>query len=35
MLSAGLGVMVLAFAWTIMIKNIDLKKVAQVKGVVF
>ncbi|KAJ5253382.1 hypothetical protein N7497_002778 [Penicillium chrysogenum] len=35
MLSAGLGVMVLAFAWTIMIKNIDLKKVAQVKGMVF
>jgi hypothetical protein len=35
MLAAGLGIMVLAFAWTIMIKNIDLKKVAQVKGVVF
>ncbi|KAE8144556.1 hypothetical protein BDV25DRAFT_145497 [Aspergillus avenaceus] len=35
MLSAGLGVMVLAFAWTIMIKDIDLKKVAQVKGTVF
>ncbi|KAJ5374648.1 hypothetical protein N7517_006654 [Penicillium concentricum] len=35
MLSAGLGVMVLAFAWTIMIKNINLKKVAQVKGMVF
>lgn len=35
MLSAGLGVMVLAFAWTIMIKDINVKKVAQVKGVVF
>ncbi|KAJ5448739.1 Major facilitator superfamily domain general substrate transporter [Penicillium cf. griseofulvum] len=35
MLSAGLGVMVLAFAWTIMIKNINLKKVSQVKGMVF
>lgn len=35
MLSAGLGVMALAFVWTLMIKNINLKKVAQVKGMVF
>lgn len=35
MLSAGLGVMALAIAWTIMIRDIDLKKVAQVKGTVF
>ncbi|KAJ5966690.1 hypothetical protein N7501_002938 [Penicillium viridicatum] len=35
MLSAGLGVMALAIAWTIMIRDIDLKKTAQVKGTVF
>ncbi|KAJ5683608.1 hypothetical protein N7462_006773 [Penicillium macrosclerotiorum] len=35
MLSVGCGVMVLAVAWTIMIRDIDLKKVAQVKGTVF
>lgn len=35
MLSAGLGVMVLAFVWTILIKNIDLKKIKQVRGMVF
>ncbi|CAG7943521.1 unnamed protein product [Penicillium salamii] len=35
MLSAGLGIMALAIAWTIMIRDIDLKKTAQVKGTVF
>ncbi|CAG8023798.1 unnamed protein product [Penicillium olsonii] len=35
LLATGLGIMVLAFAWTIMIKDINVKKVAQVKGVVF
>ncbi|KAJ5193569.1 hypothetical protein N7449_009711 [Penicillium cf. viridicatum] len=35
MLLAGLGVMALAIAWTIMIRDIDLKKTAQVKGTVF
>ena len=35
MLAVGTGIMVLAFAWTMMIKNIDLKKVPQVKGMVF
>ncbi|CAI7641236.1 unnamed protein product [Penicillium viridicatum] len=35
MLSAGLGVMALAIAWTIMIRDVDLKKTAQVKGTVF
>jgi hypothetical protein len=35
MLAAGLGVMALAIAWTIMIRNIDLKKTNQVKGTVF
>ncbi|KAJ5371588.1 Major facilitator superfamily domain general substrate transporter [Penicillium concentricum] len=35
MLSAGLGVMALAIAWTIMIRDIDLKKTSQVKGTVF
>ncbi|PWY69776.1 putative MFS siderophore iron transporter [Aspergillus heteromorphus CBS 117.55] len=35
MLAVGTGIMVLAFIWTMMIKNIDLKKVPQVKGVVF
>lgn len=35
LLSTGCGIMVLAFAWTVMIRNIDLKKVPQVKGTVF
>ncbi|GLI79151.1 hypothetical protein PoHVEF18_007479 [Penicillium ochrochloron] len=35
MLAVGTGIMVLAFVWTMMIRNIDLKKVPQVKGMVF
>lgn len=35
MLAAGTGVMALCFVWTWMIKNINLTKVAQVKGTVF
>lgn len=35
LLSAGLGVMVLAVVWTMMIRNINLKKKPQVKGMVF
>ncbi|KAL2831550.1 major facilitator superfamily domain-containing protein [Aspergillus cavernicola] len=35
MLAAGTGIMVLAFVWTMMIRNIDVSKVAQVRGVVF
>ncbi|CAI7667865.1 unnamed protein product [Penicillium bialowiezense] len=35
LLAVGLGIMALAFAWTVMIKDINVKKVAQVKGVVF
>lgn len=35
MLAVGTGIMALAFLWTMMIRNIDLKKVPQVKGVVF
>lgn len=35
LLATGLGIMGLAFAWTMMIRNIDLKKVPQVKGMVF
>ncbi|KUI54749.1 Siderophore iron transporter mirB [Cytospora mali] len=35
MLAAGVGIMSLAFIWTLMIKNIDLAKVPQVKGMVF
>ncbi|KAL1856308.1 hypothetical protein Daus18300_010793 [Diaporthe australafricana] len=35
MLAAGTGVMALCFIWTFMIKNINLTKVAQVKGTVF
>ncbi|KAL3476657.1 major facilitator superfamily-domain-containing protein [Aspergillus californicus] len=35
MLAAGTGVMALAIIWTLMIRNIDLKSVAQVKGMVF
>ncbi|CAI7566394.1 unnamed protein product [Penicillium glandicola] len=35
MLAVGTGIMALCIFWTLMIRNIDLKKVAQVKGVVF
>jgi len=35
MLAAGTGIMVLAFIWTAMIRNINVSKVAQVKGMVF
>ncbi|KAL4922073.1 major facilitator superfamily-domain-containing protein [Aspergillus aurantiobrunneus] len=35
MLAAGTGIMVLAFLWTMMIRNINVGKVAQVKGTVF
>ena len=35
MLAAGTGIMALSFIWIFMIRNIDLKKVAQVKGIVF
>ncbi|KAJ6014804.1 MFS general substrate transporter [Penicillium herquei] len=35
MLAVGTGIMALAFIWTMMIRNIDLKAVPQVKGVVF
>jgi hypothetical protein len=35
MLAVGTGVMGLAFIWVLMIRNIDLKKVPQVKGTVF
>lgn len=35
MLAVGTGIMALAFIWTMMIKNIDLKKIPQVKGMVF
>jgi hypothetical protein len=35
LLATGLGIMALAIAWTIMIRDIDLKKKPQVKGVVF
>lgn len=35
LLSVGCGIMVLAIAWTIMIKDIDLKSIPQVKGTVF
>jgi hypothetical protein len=35
MLAAGTGIMVLCFLWTLLIRNINLKKVAQVKGMVF
>jgi hypothetical protein len=35
MLAAGTGVMVLAFVWILMIRNINLTKVSQVKGMVF
>lgn len=35
MLAAGVGIMALALIWMLMIKNIDLRKVPQVKGMVF
>ncbi|KAJ5707453.1 MFS general substrate transporter [Penicillium malachiteum] len=35
MLAVGTGLMALAFIWTMMIRNIDLKAVPQVKGMVF
>ncbi|KAJ5752698.1 MFS general substrate transporter [Penicillium odoratum] len=35
MLAVGTGIMCLAFVWVFMIRNIDLKKVPQVKGTVF
>lgn len=35
MLAAGTGMMVLAFIWVLMIKNIDLHKTPQVKGMVW
>ncbi|KAJ5407632.1 hypothetical protein N7509_001515 [Penicillium cosmopolitanum] len=35
LLATGVGIMALAIAWTMMIRNIDLKKVPQVKGMVF
>jgi hypothetical protein len=35
MLAVGTGVMGLAFIWVLLIRNIDLKKVPQVKGTVF
>lgn len=35
MLAAGTGIMGLAIIWALMIRNIDLKKTAQVKGTVF
>ena len=35
MLAAGTGIMGLSIIWALMIRNIDLKKVAQVKGTVF
>ncbi|RAK98787.1 MFS siderochrome iron transporter MirB [Aspergillus ibericus CBS 121593] len=35
MLAVGTGLMVLSFIWIVMIKNINVAKVAQVKGMVF
>lgn len=35
MLAVGTGIMALSFIWTYLIKNIDLRKVEQVKGTVF
>ncbi|KAF7595471.1 hypothetical protein BBP40_005807 [Aspergillus hancockii] len=35
MLAAGTGIMALAFVWVLMIKNINLTQVAQVRGIVF
>ncbi|CAO3599335.1 unnamed protein product [Absidia cylindrospora] len=35
MLAVGTGLMVLCFVWTLLIRNIDLTKVPQVKGTVF
>lgn len=35
MLAAGTGIMALSFVWAYMIRNLDLRKISQVKGVVF
>ncbi|KAL4972652.1 major facilitator superfamily domain-containing protein [Aspergillus desertorum] len=35
MLAAGTGIMALCFIWTVMIRNINVGKIAQVKGMVF
>ncbi|KAL4793135.1 major facilitator superfamily domain-containing protein [Aspergillus venezuelensis] len=35
LLAVGVGIMILAIPWTIMIKDIDLKRKVQVKGTVF
>ena len=35
MLAAGTGIMALAFIWILLIRNIDVGKIAQVKGMVF
>ncbi|CDM33241.1 hypothetical protein DTO013E5_5592 [Penicillium roqueforti] len=35
MLSVGVGIMGLAIIWTMLIKNLNLKEIAQVKGTVF
>jgi hypothetical protein len=35
MLAVGTGIMALSFIWMLMIRNIDLSKFAQVKGMVF
>ncbi|KAL4804591.1 major facilitator superfamily-domain-containing protein [Aspergillus unguis] len=35
MLAAGTGIMALCFIWTLMIRNINVGKIAQVKGTVF
>ncbi|OJJ42623.1 hypothetical protein ASPZODRAFT_76468 [Penicilliopsis zonata CBS 506.65] len=35
MLAVGTGIMVLCFIWTLMIRNMDLRKMPQVKGMVF
>lgn len=35
MLAAGTGIMALAFIWTLFIRNIDVSKKNQVKGMVF
>lgn len=35
MLAAGLGIMTLSFVWVLFIRNINISKIAQVKGMVF
>jgi len=35
MLAAGVGIMALSFAWVLLIRNINISKIAQVKGMVF